>query len=46
MVQVIKDGKEMGQGIAYLDDGTMIVVDSGKNMWGNYWGYGDKCPAD
>lgn len=29
-VQIIKDGKEMGQGIGYLDDGTMIVVDSGK----------------
>src|SRR5699024_3301227 len=25
-VQVIKDGKEQKQGIAYLDDGTMIVV--------------------
>ena len=33
LVQVIKDGKEMGQGIAYLDDGTMIVVDGGKNTW-------------
>ncbi|UNC93352.1 PIN/TRAM domain-containing protein [Candidatus Contubernalis alkaliaceticus] len=29
-VQIIKDGKEMGQGIGYLDDGTMIVVDGGK----------------
>ena len=26
-VHVIKDGKEQGQGVAYLDDGTMIVVD-------------------
>jgi len=33
-VQVIKDGKEMGQGIGYLDDGTMIVVDSGKKYVG------------
>lgn len=32
MVQVIKDGKEMGQGVAYLDDGTMIVVDGGKKF--------------
>lgn len=34
LVQVIKDGKEMGQGIAYLDDGTMIVVDGGKKHVG------------
>ena len=27
-VQVIKDGKEHGQGVAYLDDGTMIVVEA------------------
>ncbi len=33
-VQVIKDGKESGQGIAYLDDGTMIVVESGKEYIG------------
>jgi len=30
-VQVIKDGKENGQGIGYMDDGTMIVVDGGRN---------------
>ncbi|MCL6558521.1 MAG: PIN domain nuclease, partial [Firmicutes bacterium] len=30
LVQVVKDGKELGQGVAYLDDGTMIVVDGGK----------------
>jgi len=29
-VQVIKDGKESGQGVAYLDDGTMIVVENGR----------------
>ncbi len=34
VVQVIKDGKEIGQGVAYLDDGTMIVVDSGKKYIG------------
>ncbi len=28
-VRVIKEGKEDGQGIGYLDDGTMIVVDEG-----------------
>jgi len=30
VVQVVKDGKETGQGVAYLDDGTMIVVEGGK----------------
>ena len=30
VVQVVKDGKESGQGVAYLDDGTMIVVDGGR----------------
>jgi len=34
LVQVIKDGKETGQGIGYLDDGTMIVVDGGKKHVG------------
>lgn len=34
MVQVIKDGKEHGQGVAYLDDGTMIVVEGGREYIG------------
>ncbi|NPV52353.1 MAG: PIN/TRAM domain-containing protein [Firmicutes bacterium] len=34
IVHVIKDGKESGQGVAYLDDGTMIVVDGGKRYIG------------
>jgi Integral membrane protein (PIN domain superfamily) len=33
-VQIIKDGKESGQGIAYLDDGTMIVIEGGKRSIG------------
>lgn len=33
-VSVIRDGKEQGQGIAYLDDGTMIVVESGRRYIG------------
>ncbi|AEG58565.1 PIN/TRAM domain-containing protein [Desulforamulus ruminis] len=33
-VTVVKDGKEMGQGVAYLDDGTMIVVDGGRRFIG------------
>ncbi|KXZ38946.1 Uncharacterized conserved protein YacL, contains PIN and TRAM domains [Alkalithermobacter thermoalcaliphilus JW-YL-7 = DSM 7308] len=35
VVQIIKDGKESGQGIAYLDDGTMIVVDGGRKYIGD-----------
>lgn len=34
VVHVIKDGKEPGQGVAYLEDGTMIVVDSGRRYMG------------
>lgn len=33
-IQVMKDGKESGQGIAYLDDGTMIVVEGGRRYIG------------
>jgi len=32
--QVIKDGKESGQGVAYLDDGTMIVIEEGRKYIG------------
>ena len=34
IVTVVKDGKESGQGLAYLDDGTMIVVESGRKFIG------------
>ncbi|CEH36085.1 PIN/TRAM domain-containing protein [Romboutsia lituseburensis] len=34
VVQVVKEGKEHSQGIAYLDDGTMIVVDGGRKHMG------------
>ena len=34
IVHIVKEGKEQGQGIAYLDDGTMIVVDGGKKHIG------------
>lgn len=33
-IQIVKDGKESGQGVAYLDDGTMIVVEGGKKCMG------------
>ncbi|MGQ0601129.1 MAG: hypothetical protein ACT4QE_05460, partial [Anaerolineales bacterium] len=29
-VKIIQEGKEMGQGVGYLDDGTMVVVDEGR----------------
>lgn len=34
IVHLIKDGKEQGQGVGYLDDGTMIVVDGGRRYIG------------
>jgi uncharacterized protein YacL len=34
-VKIIKDGKEPGQGVAYLDDGTMIVVDNAQRYLGS-----------
>ena len=34
VAQVVKEGKEANQGIAYLDDGTMIVVDGGRKHMG------------
>ena len=33
-VFVLKEGKEPGQGVGYLDDGTMVVVDQGKKALG------------
>lgn len=33
-VQVLKEGKEANQGVAYLDDGTMVVVDNGRKYLG------------
>lgn len=34
LVQVIKEGTERKQGVAYLEDGTMIVVEDGQNFMG------------
>lgn len=34
-VVVIKDGKEHNQGVAYLDDGTMIVIEDGRSHIGD-----------
>ena len=35
-VKIIKDGKEPGQGVAYLDDGTMIIVDNAQRYQGSF----------
>ena len=33
-VNIVKEGKEVGQGVGYLNDGTMIVVDGGRRFVG------------
>lgn len=33
-IAVLKEGKEHGQGIGYLDDGTMVVIDNGREYVG------------
>jgi uncharacterized protein YacL len=30
-IKVIQEGKEQDQGVAYLDDGTMVVVENGRD---------------
>lgn len=38
MVGIVKEGKEPNQGVAYLDDGTMIVVEDGRRYIGDTHG--------
>jgi len=33
-IKIMQDGKELGQGVGYLDDGTMIVVEGGRQYMG------------
>jgi uncharacterized protein YacL len=33
-VQVLREGKEAGQGVGFLEDGTMVVVDQGRRLVG------------
>lgn len=33
-VQVVREGKEPGQGVSFLDDGTMIVIENGRRYVG------------
>lgn len=34
-VHIIREGKEPGQGVAYLEDGTMVVVENGRRRVGD-----------
>lgn len=34
LVNIIKEGKESNQGVAYLEDGTMVVVDNARRLIG------------
>ncbi|MFO3795813.1 MAG: PIN/TRAM domain-containing protein [Anaerolineales bacterium] len=35
-INIIQEGKEPGQGVGYMDDGTMIVIENGKEYIGEY----------
>ncbi len=35
-INVIQEGKEHGQGVGYMEDGTMVVVENGKDYIGEY----------
>jgi uncharacterized protein YacL len=34
-IRIIQEGREAGQGVGYLDDGTMVVVENGRRYIGN-----------
>jgi len=35
-INIIQEGKEAGQGVGYMDDGTMVVIENGKEFIGEY----------
>jgi uncharacterized protein YacL len=35
-INIIQEGKEVGQGVGYMDDGTMVVIENGKDYIGEY----------
>jgi uncharacterized protein YacL len=35
-INVIQEGKELGQGVGYMDDGTMVVIENGRDSIGEY----------
>jgi len=34
VITIVKEGNQIGQGVGYLDDGTMVVVENGRNHLG------------
>ena len=32
IIKIIQEGKEMGQGVGYLEDGTMVVIENGRRF--------------
>ena len=34
-IRIIQEGRELGQGVGYLDDGTMVVVENGRRYISN-----------
>jgi uncharacterized protein YacL len=35
LVKIVQEGKEVGQGVGYLDDGTMVVIENGRSFIGS-----------
>jgi uncharacterized protein YacL len=35
-INIMQEGKEQGQGVGYMDDGTMVVVENGREYIGEY----------
>ena len=35
-INIMQEGKEHGQGVGYMDDGTMVVVENGRDYIGEY----------
>jgi uncharacterized protein YacL len=35
-LNIFQEGKEYGQGVGYMDDGTMVVVENGHDYIGEY----------
>jgi len=33
-IEIIQEGRELGQGVGYLDDGTMVVIENGRKYIG------------
>jgi uncharacterized protein YacL len=33
-IEIIQEGREIGQGVGYLEDGTMVVIEGGRRYIG------------